>query len=40
MGHSGYATYANNKPKVFLSWGTGDDHLYIVQGFVPPPPIL
>ena len=25
---------------MFLSWGSGDDHLYIVQGFVPPPPIL
>jgi hypothetical protein len=25
---------------LFLSWGTGDDHVYIVQGFVPPPPIL
>jgi hypothetical protein len=25
---------------LFLSWGTGDDHLYIVQGFVPPPPLL
>jgi hypothetical protein len=24
---------------LFLSWGTGNDHLYIVQGFVPPPPI-
>ncbi len=22
---------------LFLSWGTGSDHLYIVQGFVPPP---
>jgi hypothetical protein len=25
---------------LFLSWGTGDDHVFIVQGFVPPPPIL
>jgi hypothetical protein len=25
---------------LFLSWGTGDDHVVIVQGFVPPPPIL
>jgi hypothetical protein len=25
---------------LFLSWGTGSDHVYIVQGFVPPPPIL
>jgi hypothetical protein len=22
---------------LFLSWGTGSDHLYIVQGFKPPP---
>ncbi len=22
---------------LFLSWGTGDDHVYIVQGFEPPP---
>jgi hypothetical protein len=25
---------------LFLSWGTGNDRVYIVQGFVPPPPIL
>jgi hypothetical protein len=25
---------------LFLSWGTGNDHVYVVQGFVPPPPIL
>jgi hypothetical protein len=25
---------------LFLSWGAGVDHVYIVQGFVPPPPIL
>ena len=25
---------------MFLSWGTGDDRLYIVQGFVPPPPLF
>jgi hypothetical protein len=25
---------------LFLSWGTGEDHVYIVQGFVKPPPIL
>ena len=25
---------------LFLSWGTGDDQMYIVQGFVPPPPVL
>lgn len=25
---------------LFLSWGTGDDRVYVVQGFVPPPPIL
>lgn len=24
---------------LFLSWGTGEDHVYIVQGFVPPPVI-
>jgi hypothetical protein len=24
---------------MFLSWGAGIDHVYIVQGFVPPPPI-
>jgi hypothetical protein len=24
---------------LFLSWGTGMDRVYIVQGFVPPPPI-
>lgn len=24
----------------FLSWGTSEDHVYVVQGFVPPPPIL
>jgi hypothetical protein len=24
---------------LFLSWGTGQDHVYIVQGFVPPPPL-
>ncbi len=24
---------------LFLSWGAGIDHVYIVQGFVPPPPI-
>jgi hypothetical protein len=24
---------------LFLSWGTGNDEVYIVQGFVPPPPI-
>lgn len=24
---------------LFLSWGTGTDHVFIVQGFVPPPPI-
>jgi hypothetical protein len=23
----------------FLSWGTGMDRVYVVQGFVPPPPI-
>jgi hypothetical protein len=22
---------------LFLSWGTGADHVYVVQGFVPPP---
>lgn len=22
---------------LFLSWGSGEDHVYIVQGFVPPP---
>lgn len=25
---------------LFLSWGTGDDHVYLVTGFVPPPIIL
>lgn len=25
---------------LFLSWGTGMDRVYVVQGFVPPPPIL
>ena len=25
---------------LFLSWGTGADRVFIVQGFVPPPPIL
>jgi hypothetical protein len=25
---------------MFLSWGTGEDHVYIVRGFVPPPPVL
>lgn len=25
---------------LFLSWGTGTDRVYIVQGFAPPPPIL
>ena len=25
---------------LFLSWGAGDDHVYVVQGFVPPPVIL
>lgn len=25
---------------LFLSWGTGADRVYIVQGFVPPPPIF
>jgi hypothetical protein len=25
---------------LFLSWGSGEDHVYIVQGFVPPPPIF
>ncbi len=25
---------------LFLSWGAGIDHVYIVQGFVMPPPIL
>jgi hypothetical protein len=25
---------------LFLSWGTGEDHVYIVQGFVPPPPLF
>jgi hypothetical protein len=24
---------------LFLSWGTGQDRIYVVQGFVPPPPI-
>src|SRR5688572_22350453 len=24
---------------LFLSWGTGNDHVYVVQGFVPPPPL-
>ncbi len=24
---------------LFLSWGTGADHVYVVQGFVPPPEI-
>jgi hypothetical protein len=24
---------------LFLSWGTGSDHVYVVEGFVPPPPI-
>jgi hypothetical protein len=24
---------------LFLSWGTFDDHVYVVQGFVPPPPL-
>jgi hypothetical protein len=24
---------------LFLSWGTGQDHVYVVQGFVPPPPV-
>lgn len=24
---------------LFLSWGTGMDRVYVVQGFVPPPPI-
>jgi hypothetical protein len=24
---------------LFLSWGTGSDHVYIVQGFAPPPVI-
>lgn len=24
---------------LFLSWGTGDDHVYLVTGFVPPPVI-
>jgi hypothetical protein len=24
---------------LFLTWGDGDDRVYIVQGFVPPPPI-
>ncbi len=23
----------------FLSWGTGEDHVYVVQGFEPPPPV-
>ena len=25
---------------LFLSWGTGNDHVYLVTGFVPPPVIL
>jgi hypothetical protein len=25
---------------LFLSWGLGTDRVYVVQGFVPPPPIL
>jgi hypothetical protein len=25
---------------LFLSWGLGTDRVYIVQGFVPPPPVL
>jgi hypothetical protein len=25
---------------LFLSWGAGEDHVYIVQGFVPPPPLF
>jgi hypothetical protein len=25
---------------LFLSWGTGNDQIYIVQGFKPPPPVL
>jgi hypothetical protein len=25
---------------MFLSWGTNADRVYIVQGFVPPPPIF
>jgi hypothetical protein len=25
---------------LFLTWGAGDDRVYIVQGFVPPPPIF
>jgi hypothetical protein len=24
----------------FLSWGTSEDHVYVVQGFATPPPIL
>lgn len=24
---------------LFLSWGTGQDHVYLVQGFVPPPDV-
>lgn len=25
---------------LFLSWGLGTDRVYVVQGFVPPPPVL
>ena len=25
---------------LFLSWGAGEDHVFIVQGFVPPPPLF
>ena len=25
---------------LFLSWGTGNDQMYIVQGFKPPPPLF
>jgi len=24
---------------LFLSWGTGEDRVYVIQGFAPPPPI-
>jgi len=24
---------------LFLSWGLGTDRVYVVQGFVPPPPV-